>query len=144
MTMQTKRCTNNCDEINARRRARRAKDPEKYRAQERARGIKNREKINAQKRARLAKDPEKRKAQRKARSRARRAKDPEKVNAQQRACRIKKPEKYRAKNRKGYHKRKGGMIVFELMIAANIIKREFMKGTDDGNKSINNPKRKPV
>lgn len=123
---------------NAQRRACRAKDPKKHRAQARTLYAKNCEKINAQHRTRRAKDPEKRKAQARARSEARRAKDPKKINAQKRACREKKPGKYRAYGRKYYHKKKGDEVKFRLMIAANIIKSKFMKGTEHENKNTNN------
>ena len=65
-----RRCTK-CDKeylnknrkkINARRRANKAKDPEKYNAVQRAYYAKNREKLCAQKNAKRAADPEKRRS----------------------------------------------------------------------------------
>jgi len=142
---------------NANARARYTKDPEKIRAQKRTHYAKNHDEIRAREKARRGKDYEKIRAQERlsevkpqnrerknAREKARRTAYSEKINTSKRTRRAKNLGKYRAQERKSYHKIKGGMIVFELMIAANIIQSEFVKGIEDGNKSINNPKRKPV
>lgn len=91
-------------------RVRHAADPEKYRAQERARYAADRENILARQKACRAADPDKFHAQRnahyaanrekiRARARARFAADPEKYRAQGAARRAANPEKYRARAR---------------------------------------------
>lgn len=113
----------------------RTQHPEKYDALEREKSkawwAENREKINAQRRDRYANDSVVR-ANEFGRDKRRR---PQQNEAAKRR-RVQNPGKYRAKERKSRHQRKGDMIAFELMLAANIIQSEFRKGIEDKNEAM--------
>lgn len=116
------------EKINAQRRTRYANDSE-FKAKEIERDKKRRPQQHEAYKKRRDRDPEGLRAKR----RAYEAENREKTNARQRSYYAKNPGKIRAQGRKSRHKTKGDITKYKIMIAASILKKQFMKGVEDGN-----------